>query len=132
MCFFVILYLPLSNKMILERCFLLVLCLLKMHENATEQSCGGSWLSKNGKFSRADVSGLITVDNKSEIKMCLIVLGNSQLQAGIAELLWRDLVKVRKPAPIPIALLFLKLRRITDYIIIFNKHALCMVIFVGL
>lgn len=84
-----------SNKMFLERLFPLVLCLSIVHESAAEQSCDESLLVKNGKFSRSDVSGLITIDNKSQMKMCLAVLGNSPLDARIAELLWRDLVKVR-------------------------------------
>lgn len=81
--------------MFLKRSFSLVLCLMAVHGHAAEQSCDGSLLRKNGRFSRSDISGLITTDNKSQIKMCLVVLGNSPLDAGIAELLWRDLVKVR-------------------------------------
>lgn len=78
------------------RSHLLVLVLSVVFGKATKQSCDESLLDKNGKFSKADVSDLISADNQAQIKMCLSVLGKDQLDAGIAELLWKDLVKVRR------------------------------------
>ncbi|XP_025425491.1 otoancorin-like [Sipha flava] len=72
---------------------------IKMHKNAAERlSCDESLLAKKGKFSRADISDLISVVNESQIKKCLVVLGKNQLEQEIAELLWNDLVKVYKTA----------------------------------
>jgi len=55
-----------------------------------------SLIKKNGKLSREDIDDLISIDNQSQIKMCLVVLGKDPLETEIAELLWRDLVKVRR------------------------------------
>lgn len=63
---------------------------------ATLQSCTDeSMLSKNGKFSKLDVDELISAENHEQIKMCLTVLGKDPLEIEIAELLWKNLVKVR-------------------------------------
>jgi len=51
---------------------------------------------KNRKLSKEDIDNLISIDNQSQIKMCLVVLGKDPLETEIAELLWRDLVKVRQ------------------------------------
>lgn len=82
--------------MFLNRSLFFVLFALAMRENRAKQSCNESLLNKNGKFSKADIKDLISIENQAQIKMCLTVLGKNQLEARIAELLWRDLVKVRK------------------------------------
>jgi hypothetical protein len=81
--------------MSLQRYFFITLFLSVVHKNAAERlSCDESLLAKKGKFSRADISDLISVVNESQIKKCLVVLGKNQLEQEIAELLWNDLVKV--------------------------------------
>lgn len=86
-----------SNKMSLELFFFITLFASVVHDDeAARLSCDESLLGKKGKFSRADLSDLISVDNQSQIKTCLIVLGKDQLEVEIAELLWNDLVKVRR------------------------------------
>ncbi|XP_025207387.1 otoancorin-like [Melanaphis sacchari] len=75
--------------------YLLVFFLSVIHKDAAKQSCDGESLMKNNdKLSKEDVDNLISIDNQSQIKMCLVVLGKEPLETGIAELLWRDLVKV--------------------------------------
>lgn len=81
--------------MTLETLLLCIVFLSVVHKYAAKQSCDESILTKNGKFSKADLTDLITIENQAQIKMCLTVLGNNPLEIGIAELLWRDLVKVR-------------------------------------
>jgi len=77
--------------------YLLISCLSVVHTDVAKQSCGDeSLLKKNGKLSKEDIYDLISIDNQSQIKMCLILLGKDPLETGIAELLWRDLVKVRQ------------------------------------
>jgi len=75
---------------------LFVLSAKTVSENMAKPSCDKSVLNKNGKFSKADISNLISVENQAQIKMCLTVLGKDPLEARIANLLWRDLVKVSK------------------------------------
>lgn len=89
-------YLKLSCKMSPGRFFIVTLFASVVQDNATaaRPSCDESLLSKKGKFSRADISDLISVDNQAQIKTCLVVLGKDQLGMEIAELLWSDLVKV--------------------------------------
>lgn len=78
-----------------ERLVLLVLVLLVARKKAERQPCDTSSPTTNGKFSKADVSDLISTENQAQIKMCLAMLGREPLDTGIAQLLWRDLVKVR-------------------------------------
>lgn len=79
-----------------EQLLLFILCLLVVRRNAARQSCDTSLLNTKGKFSKADVSDLISINNREQIKMCLTILGKEPLETETAELLWRDLVKVRK------------------------------------
>jgi len=77
--------------------YLLISFLSVVHKDVAKQPCDSeSFITKNGKLSKEDVDDLISIDNQSQIKMCLIVLGKDPLETGIAELLWRDLVKVRQ------------------------------------
>lgn len=76
--------------------YLLISFLSVVHKDLAKLSCDGdSLIKKNGKLSKEDIDDLISIDNQSQIKMCLVVLGKNPLETGIAELLWRDLVKVR-------------------------------------
>lgn len=85
-----------SYKMSPERYFFITLFVSLGYNNAAERlSCDESLLVKKGKFSRTDISNLISVDNLSQIKKCLVVLGKNQLEVEIAELLWNELVKVK-------------------------------------
>lgn len=82
--------------MIRERLLLFVSFCLLVSENTARPSCGDeSMLTKNGKFSKADISDMLSTDNQEQIKMCLTVFGKDPLEAGTAELLWKYLVKVR-------------------------------------
>jgi len=82
--------------MFFRRLLLLVLFALAVRKNRAKQSCNESLLNKNGKFSKADISDLISTENQAQIKTCLTLLGKDPLETRIAELLWRNLVKVRK------------------------------------
>lgn len=77
-----------------ERLLLVFLFALVKKINAARQSCDESLLVKNGKFSKQDIADLITNDNRLEIKTCLTILGKDPLDAEIAGILWKDLVKV--------------------------------------
>jgi len=77
--------------------YLLISFLSVVHKDVAKQPCDGESLIKNnGKLSKEDIVDLISIDNQSQIKMCLVVLGKDPLETGIAELLWRDLVKVKQ------------------------------------
>lgn len=77
------------------RLVLFILILLVARKKTERQSCDTSSLTTNGKLSIADVSDLISTENQAQIKMCLAILGREPLDTGIAQLLWKDLVKVR-------------------------------------
>lgn len=82
--------------MALKWMYLLVSFWLVAHEDLAKELCDGeSLLKNNGKLSKEDIDDLISIDNQSQIKMCLVVLGKDPLEMGIAEQLWKDLVKVR-------------------------------------
>ncbi|KAE9526234.1 hypothetical protein AGLY_013865 [Aphis glycines] len=88
-----------SNIMSPRWAYLLISFLSVLHKDLAKLRCDGdSLIKKNGKLSKEDIDDLISIDNQSQIKMCLVVLGKNPLETGIAELLWRDLVKVYKPA----------------------------------
>lgn len=91
-----------SNTMSPRWAYLLISFLSVVHKDLAKLRCDGdSLIKKNGKLSKEDIDDLISIDNQSQIKMCLVVLGKNPLETGIAELLWRDLVKVRhKPSMI--------------------------------
>ncbi|XP_060834630.1 uncharacterized protein LOC132917762 [Rhopalosiphum padi] len=92
-------YMQFSNTMSPRWAYLLVSFLSVVHKDVAKQPCDGESLIKNnGKLSKEDIVDLISIDNQSQIKMCLVVLGKDPLETGIAELLWRDLVKVYKTA----------------------------------
>lgn len=76
------------------RLLLLISLISALYENMIAQSCGDYLPRKNGKFTKADVNGVISADSLSQIKMCLTELGKEPLEPGIAEQLWKDLVKV--------------------------------------
>lgn len=77
--------------------YLFISFLSVVHKDVAKQPCDDeSLIKKNGKLSREDIDDLISIDNQSQIKMCLIVLGKDPLETEIAELLWKDLVKVRR------------------------------------
>ncbi|CAI6343290.1 unnamed protein product [Macrosiphum euphorbiae] len=81
--------------MSLKWVYLSISFLSVVHRDVAKQPCDDeSLIKKNGKLSREDIEDLISIDNQSQIKMCLIVLGKDPLETEIAELLWRDLVKV--------------------------------------
>lgn len=83
--------------MSLKWVYLSISFLSVVHRDVAKQPCDDeSLIKKNGKLSREDIEDLISIDNQSQIKMCLIVLGKDPLETEIAELLWRDLVKVRR------------------------------------
>lgn len=73
---------------------MLILFLLEVHKNTARQSCDESLSSKNGKFSKQDITDLISNENQLEIKTCLVLLGKNPLNPEIAGILWKDLVKV--------------------------------------
>jgi len=76
--------------------YLLIIFVSVVHKDLAKLRCDGdSLMKKNGKLSKEDIDDLISIDNQPQIKMCLVVLGKNPLETGIAELLWRDLVKVR-------------------------------------
>lgn len=83
-------------EMIRERLHLFVLLFLLVSEITAKPSCGDeSMITKNGKFSKTDINDMLSTDNQVQIKMCLTVFGKDPLESGIAELLWKYLVKVR-------------------------------------
>lgn len=83
--------------MSLKWVYLLISFVSVVHTDGAKQSCDDeSLIKKNGKLSKEDIDDLISIDNQSQIKMCLILLGKDPLETGVAELLWRDLVKVRE------------------------------------
>ncbi|XP_050431365.1 otoancorin-like [Adelges cooleyi] len=80
----------------LSRSSFLAVLLSGMIGNVQLRTCEESLLKQNGKFSKADVNGLISEDNMQQIKMCLTVLGKDRLEKSTANMLWKDLVKVHK------------------------------------
>ncbi|XP_050530103.1 otoancorin-like [Daktulosphaira vitifoliae] len=69
----------------------------KIRSTDTElKSCDESLLKRKGKFSKTDINGLITQENKEQLKTCLTIMGKNRLEKHIATALWKDLVKVHK------------------------------------
>lgn len=75
---------------------ILILFILVVYENAAKQSCDDFLQNKNFNISKTAINDLISIDNKVKIKTCLTVFGKERLEPGIAEVLWKALVKVRK------------------------------------
>lgn len=82
--------------MTLKQLLILILFIFLVYGNVEKQSCDDYLLSKNRKISRSDINDLISVENQAHLKNCLTILGKDQLEPGIAELLWKALVKVRR------------------------------------
>lgn len=86
-----------SCTMSLKWVYLFISFSTVVYTDVTKLSCDDESLKKkNRKLSKEDIDDLISIDNQSQIKMCLVVLGKDPLETEIAELLWRDLVKVRQ------------------------------------
>ncbi|KAL5243533.1 hypothetical protein ACI65C_010943 [Semiaphis heraclei] len=84
-----------SCTMSLKWVYLFISFSTVVYTDVTKLSCDDESLKKkNRKLSKEDIDDLISIDNQSQIKMCLVVLGKDPLETEIAELLWRDLVKV--------------------------------------
>lgn len=81
--------------MTLKQLPILLLFTLFEYGNLEKRSCDEYLQSGNRKISRSHINDLISIDNQDQIKICLTILGKDQLESGIAELLWKALVKVR-------------------------------------